>query len=263
MKLVHHVFSDGTGWQQRRSQPQPKITVTTRVCAHDYIHFGTKLSSNPRESVITAIADTGCQSCLIGLKLILRLGLKRIDLLPVQHEMNAVNNNAIKIIGAALLRLSGRDKSGYPMETAQVCYVTPDTTNMYLSREACEDLGLVSPSFPTVGEAKGGNIQMQPQPHPTQMWHWRWTMMPKNAHALPAPCHPPFQLSLHFQQQKTTWQSFTNGFWTITHPAPSTRAPTPDSHSWLDLHLHLGWTQRRNQLPYTLLYQSLYIGRRK
>ena len=29
---------------------------------------------------------------------------------------------------------------------------------MYLSREACEDLGLVSPSFPTVGEAKGGNI---------------------------------------------------------------------------------------------------------
>ena len=157
-KLVHHVFSDAMGWQQRRSQPQPKITVTARVCAHDYIHFGTKLSSNPRESVITAIADTVCQSCLIGLKLILRLGLKRIDLLPVQHEMNAVNSNAIKIIGAALLRLSGRDKSGYPMETAQVFYVTPDTINMYLSREACEDLGLVSPSFPTVGEAKGGNI---------------------------------------------------------------------------------------------------------
>jgi hypothetical protein len=82
-----------------------------------------------------------------------RLGFRRADLLSVEHKMNVVNKNAIEIIGAVLLRLPGFDNDGYPLETAQVCYVTPDTDNMYLSREACVDLGLISPSFPLFGES--------------------------------------------------------------------------------------------------------------
>jgi hypothetical protein len=154
INLFHHVFNDDTGWQQRRSQSQPAITILARVCKDDYTHFGVTLASIPKGGPITAIADTGCQSCLIGLKLVYRLGLRKSDLLTVQHKMNAVNRNSINIIGAVLLRLSGYDKGGYPMETAQICYVTPDTGNMYLSREACVGLGLISPTFPAVGEVR-------------------------------------------------------------------------------------------------------------
>ena len=50
------------------------------------------------------MADTGCQSCLIGLKLVHQLVFNRsaADLINVQHKMNAVNREAIKIIRALM-----------------------------------------------------------------------------------------------------------------------------------------------------------------
>ena len=89
--LHHHVFSNGGGWQQRRSLPQPTVSLTAYACKEDYEHFGMPLSSYPRGGQVTAIVDTGCQSCLIGLKMVYRLGFKRADLLPVEHKMSAAN----------------------------------------------------------------------------------------------------------------------------------------------------------------------------
>lgn len=143
------------GWQQRRSRPQPTISVGARVCNDDYIHFGKALKSTPQGGSITAVADTGCQSCLIGLNVVHRLGFKKSDLLSVQHKMSAVNKNPIDIIGAVILRLHGPDKDGYPLETTQICYVTPVINTMFLSREACVDLGFISSTFPAFGEALG------------------------------------------------------------------------------------------------------------
>ena len=68
IKLQHHVFSTTSGWQQRRSKPQPSINIHAHVCAEDYIHFGAVIQKVPRGGPITAIADIGCQSCLIGMK---------------------------------------------------------------------------------------------------------------------------------------------------------------------------------------------------
>ena len=66
--LSHHVFSDDEGWLQRRSLPQPTVTITASVCNDDYIHFGTSLQSMPRGGKVSAVADTGCQSCLMAVK---------------------------------------------------------------------------------------------------------------------------------------------------------------------------------------------------
>jgi hypothetical protein len=170
IKLHHHIFSSDKGWLQRRAKTQPIVTVTARVCKDDYTHFGVPLKSSPHGGPISAVADTGCQSCLIGLKLVYQLGFRKPDLINVQHKMNAVNKNAIEIMGAVLLRLSGFDKDGYPLETAQVCYVTPDTDSMYLSREACVDLGLISPSFPSLGEVSiDSSASMDIPPNDTDM----------------------------------------------------------------------------------------------
>lgn len=157
IKLSHHVFNDMEGWRQRRSLPQPEITITARVCKDDYAHFRAVLKSSPSGGPISAIADTGCQSCLIGLNVVYKLGFRKADLLAVEHKMNAVNKNAINIVGAVLLRFCGSDKDGYPIETAQLCYVTPDTNKTFLSREACVDLGLISVGFPSLGETNKKN----------------------------------------------------------------------------------------------------------
>ena len=78
----------------------------------DYERFGFKLRT-PQSQILTyAMADTGCQSCLAGLKVIQRLGLTAKDLIPVRLKMHAADNHAINILGATILRLSGKDNTG-------------------------------------------------------------------------------------------------------------------------------------------------------
>jgi len=99
------------------------------------------------------MADTGCQSCLAGIKIMQQLGLHQSDLIPVSMRMHAANNQGIKILGAMALRLVGRDAQGKAVETRQLTYVTDNSDKFFISREACADLGVVSSTFPVVGEA--------------------------------------------------------------------------------------------------------------
>ncbi len=57
----------------------------------------------------------------------------------------------INILGAAILRFSGMSKPG-KIETRQITYVTDNSDKLFLSRQACEQLDIISKSFPTVGE---------------------------------------------------------------------------------------------------------------
>ena len=57
------------------------------------------------------MADTGCQSCLAGVKSLDHLGITLQDLIPVSLKMHAANNKGIGILGAAILRFSGEDKT--------------------------------------------------------------------------------------------------------------------------------------------------------
>ena len=67
--------------------------------------------------------------------------------------MVAANNEGIRILGAILLRISGKDSLGNTIETAEMVYVSDSTDNFYLSRHAMEQLGIIGPEFPSVGSA--------------------------------------------------------------------------------------------------------------
>ena len=103
------------------------------------------------------MADTGCQSCLAGMKVIHLLGLGKNDLLPVTLRMHAANNDGIKILGAVVLRFSGQSHSGQLLETRQIVYVTSDTDKLFLCREACTALGMITENFLSVGEMHKGD----------------------------------------------------------------------------------------------------------
>ena len=96
------------------------------------------------------MADTGCQSCLMGFKCVQKLGLTRSDLLPVSMEMRAANGNSIKVLGAVILLIKGRNKDGDIKETRQLVYVTNETSQFFVSKGACIDLGIISSDFPTI-----------------------------------------------------------------------------------------------------------------
>lgn len=97
------------------------------------------------------MADTGCQSCLISMKLLRRIGVQPKHLTPASMTMNAANDGYIVIIGSVVVRLSGQSPTGGTLETRQILYVTKRTNKLFRSQEACKDLGLVSPDFPLVG----------------------------------------------------------------------------------------------------------------
>ena len=154
LSLDHHIYDNLCDrWVRQTSKPQPYIIIDVSVSAADFTDLGYQLSSSPTPAALPAMADTGCQSCLAGIKVLTRLGMSTADLIPVSMKMHAANNNAINIIGAVVLRFCGQSASGDSLETRQLTYITDSSDKLFLSREACVALGMISPKFPRIGEA--------------------------------------------------------------------------------------------------------------
>ena len=136
----------------KRSKSQPYINLSIKVLPADYEALGFSLGGRQTSCInIPAMADTACQSCLVDMKVIRRIGLRERDLIPVSMKMHAANNKGIKIIGATILHIAGTNLNGTPIETKQMTYVTDTSDKFFLSREACVSLGIISDDFPTVG----------------------------------------------------------------------------------------------------------------
>ena len=156
--LAHHIFDKLTKeWLRRRSKSQPYVRLQMNIQREDYDHFVFPLRVPQARSFVSAMADTGCQSCLAGLKVMKKLGVSVKDLIPVNIKMRAANNDNIRILGATVLRLSGKSNEGEKRSTRQMVYVTDNTDKLFLSREACVDLGIIPNTFPTIGETESVN----------------------------------------------------------------------------------------------------------
>ena len=153
--LDHHLYNDlNDCWVRKKSQPQPLITLTATLHPDDYKVLGFQPTSQQPQAVrLSAMADTGCQSCLASTTVLHHLGLNQKDLIPVTTCMHAANNSGIKILGAIILRFSGTSQSGQARETRQIVHITNDSNKLFLSQETCTALGIISGNFPTVGEA--------------------------------------------------------------------------------------------------------------
>ena len=153
VSLDHHVYDQPSDkWLRRPSKSQPFVRLSMAVQKEDYKHFGFHLSVQPITVSVDAMADTGCQSCLVGFKLVEKLGLSSKDLIPVNMRMHSADNRDIPILGAPILRLSGENQLGDERTTRQIAYITYSTDKLFLSREACVDLGIIPAQFPVVGE---------------------------------------------------------------------------------------------------------------
>lgn len=151
-ELTHHVYDWLLDkWLKRPSKSQPFVGLSVTVQREDYKYFGFCLSVQPDAVLVDVMADTGCQSCLAGFELVEKLGLSNNDLIPVNMLMHSADNRDIPILGAIILRLSGRDQLGNERITRQIVYITYSTDKLFLSREACVDLGIIPVQFPVVG----------------------------------------------------------------------------------------------------------------
>ena len=162
LTLDHHLHDQLCNtWRKRPSRPQPFLNLTVRIVDDDYYDLGFLpiINANHTPINLPVMADTGCQSCLAGFGCIQRLELTKKDLIPVKMQMHAANNKSINILGAIIIRISGKNDKDEALETRQVTYVTDNSDKLFLSKGACIDLGIISEHFPTIGEAAADQIE--------------------------------------------------------------------------------------------------------
>ncbi|CAE1306768.1 unnamed protein product [Acanthosepion pharaonis] len=150
--LNHHVYDSlSNTWIKRNSKPQPFINLTVEALPGDHKTLGIELLARVLQPLVCRSWPTPvAKSCLAGLKVIHRLGLRESDLIPVTMHMHTATNSSIRILGAILLRLSSRDPRGQLIETRRMTYITLSSDKLFLSREACIDLGIITNDFPTL-----------------------------------------------------------------------------------------------------------------
>ena len=256
LALDHHVYDQLSNmWLRRSSEPQPYAMLTVTPVGEDYADLGFPIKSRTRSSILPSMADSGCQSCLGGMRLLPRLGMTADDLIPVSTKMHAANGKGINILGAAILRLSGKSR-----ETRQITYITDNSDKLFLCREACISLGMITARFPMVGWRGDEPLMSTAFVCWEHAWYRHWhTGVAAHGDRNHSLCQPNF-LKLH------TWktdQNCRNIYWTTTHRARSTPANI-SCYPWCKDHHSDSWsTLTPPQWPTTPQSQSLCIGRRK
>ena len=155
--LDHHIFDDYMGWTKRRSAEQPTLRLKMEVDKADYEALDLPCPKILSGSA-SGVTDTGVQSCLWSLTDFYRCGFKKSDLLPVKQRLWVANRQPIDIAGAIFLRLSGVGKDGVLRVAPVMVYVSKDTKNFYLSRQALVALGVIPGEARSAMESGEANI---------------------------------------------------------------------------------------------------------
>jgi hypothetical protein len=93
---------------------------------------------------LSAVADTGAQTCSIGSKLLGEVWPgSRKWLLKTAHRIYGVTKDGLKVAGAIILKLSHGGTT-----TTEIVYVCDNTDGFYLSETALKNLGLLNGEWP-------------------------------------------------------------------------------------------------------------------
>ena len=151
--LRNQIFSSDLGWKNAQKQQHPRLRLRITTKEEDYHALGIRNFPKIAPSHINVVTDSGAQSCLWGLRPFLNCGFKVTDLVKVDHRMCAANKMPIKISGAIVLRMDGEGDHGTRYECAVMVFISQDTDDFFLSKEAMQQLAIIPKDFPKVGAA--------------------------------------------------------------------------------------------------------------
>ena len=146
----------------------------------------------------------------------------------------------------------------------QIVYITNDSDKLFLSRETCTALGIISGNFPTLGGAPqpsavnercrpsdaAKQIHLIPTPNTTESAHHPPCNCPCRMVPPPKPTQPPFL------QLKKTDSVSKNGSWIITSPVHLIHVNTSHYPSWTASQCDSCLTLMQSLLPITPQYLS-------
>ena len=108
-----------------------------------------------------AVTDTGAMVVVAGEWFPTRLGVAIEDLFTPGLKITAANSELMKAVGAMFVTLKAVNKKTKEVRIShQTVYICRGVQELYLSRRACRELGVVSIDFPTVADPKTGRGSM-------------------------------------------------------------------------------------------------------
>ena len=104
------------------------------------------------------MTDTGAQLTVINISMLHGLGIKTNSIFSVATQLNTVTKASVDLVGGVFLVLSAANEAtGESRNTRQLSYVSKSVPATYLSDEACEALGCIPSSFPSVASCDQAN----------------------------------------------------------------------------------------------------------
>ena len=150
--LIITYSTDRSDGLASEADPHPNLRLTVAVDGDAYSQLN--LQRPPKRSAaITAVADSDAQTCLMGMSILHKMGLRREHLTPVSKRILAANDEEVRVLGAIFVKVSGTGTRGQHMETSVMVYVTESTKRFYVSKSALVQLGVLGSHFPRIGAA--------------------------------------------------------------------------------------------------------------
>ena len=100
---------------------------------------------------VSAIADSGAQTNVWSFNEFIRRGFPQQCLAPAP-DLAAANLSPISVEGSFMALIQGASQSGTLMSCRAMIYVSKDVNTLYLSRDTLVALGIVTSTFPLIGE---------------------------------------------------------------------------------------------------------------
>ena len=97
-----------------------------------------------------ALTDTGAQMVVISPKIVQSMGLSSKNIIPVKMKIKAANMGGLTLLGGVLVKISGKSDNGVVRSSQQLAYVAKEVERVYLSKRACQDLGIIAENFPKI-----------------------------------------------------------------------------------------------------------------
>lgn len=146
LPFPHMEYNNESGWNATIPKEDPMLDINISLSEEAYAKNG--LHCPPHTEVtLPAIADSGARTTVASVSLLQKLGLRVDDLFPVRQKLCGANNSQLNILGGLFITVSQTNSNA---KSAQLlCYIQKDNLGkIYLSRTACEKLGIIPPDFP-------------------------------------------------------------------------------------------------------------------
>ena len=154
LPLPHMLHDVHTGWIKSRPAGSPSLPLTIKLHAPSYRSLGLDLPTRLRRSIARArakergIMDTGAQMTLCPASFIKRLGIDVNSLIPLQSRINSASQDPISLLGGLLVEVAWTSSVGDEISCLQLMYVSNAVSEIYMSKDACVQLGVISSEFP-------------------------------------------------------------------------------------------------------------------